>query len=243
MQPPARQFPSKKNGPTSRSTSGQFDALLQFESENRSVRRREHAAVSVRPSSSSPSSLRAQAAVRSQLRVEVPPVARSNGRRSLWAVVVGAVCGSVLTAVMFVLTNAPSPMPSQNPPVSPPVAATPVQTAVPVERPTDATPLVPVTLAGEKKPVARLSVEQRSTVAVAPVASFYGSLAIDSIPVRARAFLDGELLGVTPLVLTGVHVGSRAIRLEIDDHTPWTSTVDVVADQQTRISATLSPSP
>jgi hypothetical protein len=255
MQPPERLSLSEKNGHTSPATSGQLDPLLQFEPEARIVHRREHTAVSVRPSSISPSALRAEPAVRPQRKIEgVPPVARSKARRLLWSVVVGAACGSVLVAVMLRQMSAPSPMPSQNQLVPPPAAPTSAQTAAPVERLTGDTPFVPVTLANKKKLVARSSVEPRSPVIDAPVTppstagrpvagtKFYGSLAIDSVPVSARVFINGEPMGVTPLVLTELPVGSRAIRLEVDDHTPWSSTIRVVAGQQTRISATLFPS-
>jgi hypothetical protein len=248
-----RHFPPEKNESTSPATLDQLDPLLQFESEDRSVRRREHTAVSVRRSSVSLSAFRAEAVARPQRKIEAPPVARSKARRSLWRVVTGATCGTVLVAVILVQMNVLSPMPSQNPVLPPRPAVIPVQTAAPVEMSTDTIPFVPVTFVDEKKPSARLSVEPRSLVIDAPVAPpstasrpgagtrFYGSLVIDSVPVSARAFINGEPIGVTPLVLTEVPVGSRAIRLEADDHTPWFSTARVVAGQQTRVIATLSP--
>jgi hypothetical protein len=73
-------------------------------------------------------------------------------------------------------------------------------------------------------------------------ARFSGSLAINSTPASARAFVNGTPVGVTPLVLTDVPVGSRVIRLEADDHAPWSSTVRVVANQLTRVTVTLSAS-
>ena len=73
-------------------------------------------------------------------------------------------------------------------------------------------------------------------------ARFYGSIVIDSTPVNARAFVNGQPVGTTPLMLTEVPVGSRAIRLEADDHVTWSSTVRVVADQRTRVDVTLARS-
>jgi len=67
-------------------------------------------------------------------------------------------------------------------------------------------------------------------------------LAIDSIPAGARVFINSEPVGVTPLVLAEIPVGSRAVRLEADDHAPWSSTIRVVAGQQAHLSATLSSS-
>jgi len=104
-----------------------------------------------------------------------------------------------------------------------------------------------------KKPAVRTLVQPSSATIDVPIADplasrpaagaqFYGSLAIDSTPVGARAFVNGKPVGVTPLVLMKVPVGSRAIRLEANNRLPWSSTVRVVADRRTRVSVMLSPS-
>jgi hypothetical protein len=253
MQPPVRQFPLHEKGHTFR-TSGQLDPLLEFDSEDCIVGRREPAAVSVRPPSTSRPAFRSEAARRPPPKIEARPAARSKADRSFWPIVVGATFGSVVVAVIVVQINLPPRMALQNPVMPPPPALTLVRTGAPVEIPPVATPLAPVTPAREKKPVAPATVKPRSPVVDAPVepqliasrpvarARFYGSLAIESGPVSARVFINGEAVGVTPLVLTDVPVGSRAIRLEADDHNSWSSTVRVVANQETRVSATLNPS-
>ena len=154
MQPLDRQFLPKKNRHTSPATSGELDPLLQYEPEDPGVHRREHAAMSVRPSSLSPS-VRGEPAARQQRKIALPPVPRSKARRPLWTVVVSATCGSVLVAVILVQITAPSPMASPKPVVPPPPAPTPVQTAAPV--------------ANDKKPVAPVRVEPRSRGIDAPV--------------------------------------------------------------------------
>ena len=253
MQPLDRQFLTMKDRHTSPATSGELDPLLQFEPEDPGVGRREQAAMSVRPSSISPC-VRGEPAARRQRKIELPPVPPSKARRPLWTVVLSATCGSVLVAVILAQITAPSPMASPKPAVPPHPAPTPVQTAPPVERSTDTTPFVPASLANDKKPVAPVRVEPQSrgldapvppsSTASRPVAStrFYGSLAIDSNPVGARVFINSEPVGVTPLVLTEIPIGSRAVRLEADDHAPWSSTIRVVAGQQAHLSATLSRS-
>jgi len=70
---------------------------------------------------------------------------------------------------------------------------------------------------------------------------FAGSLAVDSTPARARVFINGEPAGVTPVILASLPVGSRAVRVEADAHGPWWSVVQIVADQKTNLSVTLSP--
>jgi len=73
---------------------------------------------------------------------------------------------------------------------------------------------------------------------VAP-ARFEGSLAVDSTPARARVFINGEPVGVTPMIMTRLPIGSRAIRLEAEDHEPWWSVVQVVAERQTSVRVAL----
>ena len=70
---------------------------------------------------------------------------------------------------------------------------------------------------------------------------FYGSLVIDSMPINARAFVNDEPVGITPLVLTDVPVGSRAIRLEAENHASWSSSVRVIADRRIHVNVTLAP--
>jgi hypothetical protein len=104
-------------------------------------------------------------------------------------------------------------------------------------------PASPLAIPMEAVPSA---VKARPLATFAPIADeeaqdggFYGSLLIDSMPANARAFVNGQPVGTTPLVLTAVPVGSRAIRLEAENHTPWTSTVRVTADHRTRVNVTL----
>jgi len=247
MQPAVRQFPLEGKGHMA-PTSSQVDPLLQFDPEDRNVSRRDESSIS------SPTSVSEflSEAVAPPAKVEVRPSTPSKVDRASWRVVAGAMCGGVLVAVVHVLMQFASDMTGHN--VLTPVsqAATPVPAAASVEVSRAAT--ASVAPAGDKKPVARVSSKPRSPAVAAPVtppstanrpiapARFYGSLAIDSVPASARAFINGEAAGITPLVLTEVPVGSRAIRLEADDHTSWSSTVRVVAGQQTRVSATLIPS-
>ena len=59
----------------------------------------------------------------------------------------------------------------------------------------------------------------------APDAAFAGALAVDSRPTGAKVFMDGKLVGTTPLALPSVPAGSHAIRLEHDGYRRWSSSV------------------
>jgi hypothetical protein len=130
-------------------------------------------------------------------------------------------------------------------PLTVPVSAIP--TAVKVRHLASFGPVAPeAKKAGDAVAAAPRSVRPDSPIAAAtdrqPESTrFYGSLVIDSMPINARAFVNGEPVGVTPLVLTDVPVGSRAIRLEAENHASWSSSVRVIADHRTYVNVTLAP--
>jgi hypothetical protein len=52
-------------------------------------------------------------------------------------------------------------------------------------------------------------------------------------------FLDGKLVGTTPVSLPVVAAGDHAIRLERDGYLRWSSSVRIVATEQNRVTASL----
>ena len=74
---------------------------------------------------------------------------------------------------------------------------------------------------------------------IAPAGRFTGALSGVSRPPGAQVFLDGKLVGATPMSLPAVAAGSHAIRLEHDGYRRWSSSVRVVASEQNRVTASL----
>jgi PEGA domain len=74
-------------------------------------------------------------------------------------------------------------------------------------------------------------------VATSSVPRFRGTLAIDSVTKGARVFVNGEPVGVTPLVLKNLPAGSRAVRVEAPGYRIWSASVQVTANRQTRVMA------
>ena len=72
-----------------------------------------------------------------------------------------------------------------------------------------------------------------------PAAGFTGTLSVDSRPTGAKVFVDGKLVGTTPMSLPSVPAGSHAIRLEHDGYRHWSSSVRVVANEPNRVTASL----
>jgi hypothetical protein len=68
---------------------------------------------------------------------------------------------------------------------------------------------------------------------------FAGTVLIESRPTGAKVFLDGKLIGTTPLAMSSVSAGEHAVRLEYDGYRRWTSSVRVVSGEQNRITASL----
>ena len=77
-----------------------------------------------------------------------------------------------------------------------------------------------------------------ATPAKAPPA-VAGALVVESRPPGAQVFLDGKLLGVTPLSLTSVSAGDHAIYFDRGGYRRWSSTVRIVASESNRITASL----
>ncbi|MGH9143908.1 MAG: PEGA domain-containing protein, partial [Vicinamibacterales bacterium] len=90
----------------------------------------------------------------------------------------------------------------------------------------------------ELEPV-RAAAAARPQTPVATQGRFVGALAIDSRPTGAKVFMDGALVGTTPIALPSVAAGSHAIRLEHDGYRHWSSSVRVVASEQNRVTASL----
>jgi hypothetical protein len=75
--------------------------------------------------------------------------------------------------------------------------------------------------------------------AQAPAAGFVGTLYVDSRPRGATVLLDGKNIGVTPLSLSEVAIGSHVVRVELVGKRPWTSTTTVAAGQTARVTMSL----
>jgi len=65
------------------------------------------------------------------------------------------------------------------------------------------------------------------------------ALVVVSRPAGATVFLDGREVGTTPLTLPGVKVGAHTMRMELDGYRRWSSSVEVVASDQNRVTASL----
>lgn len=85
--------------------------------------------------------------------------------------------------------------------------------------------------------VARPAREVAATPAAPERAS--GALVLDSRPSGARVYVDGALVGTTPMQIDAITGGDHAVRFEMDGFGPWSTTAKVAAGGKTRVSGSL----
>jgi hypothetical protein len=73
----------------------------------------------------------------------------------------------------------------------------------------------------------------------ATIGRYTAALQVESRPSGAKVFIDGRLVGSTPLVVSEVIAGEHALRLERDGYRQWSSAIRVVAAEQNRVTASL----
>lgn len=66
-----------------------------------------------------------------------------------------------------------------------------------------------------------------------------GTVEFASRPAGARVFLDGALVGTTPLAVAAAKPGSHRVRLELPGYRPWLTSVTVEPGSRVRVGASL----
>ncbi len=112
-----------------------------------------------------------------------------------------------------------------------------------VSRPDHDTRRRKVTLSA-RRPARSLEFELRPTsepakATAAPTST--GSLQVASRPSGAQVFIDDNLIGTTPLLLSNVETGSKRLRIELSGYKMWTTSVDIAPSARFRVSARLEP--
>jgi hypothetical protein len=88
----------------------------------------------------------------------------------------------------------------------------------------------------------RASASDRAATSPTPPASTgRASLELASLPTGARAFVDDQPVGTTPLRLVDVAPGRKRIRFELPGHASWSTTVTVAQGEARRVAASLEP--
>jgi hypothetical protein len=51
--------------------------------------------------------------------------------------------------------------------------------------------------------------------------------------------IDGKMMGTTPASIPDIPIGSHVVRLELEDHRAWTTSTQVSAGEQARVTGSL----
>ena len=114
------------------------------------------------------------------------------------------------------------------PPVAPPAPPERVD-----EAPAPADPPPPVEASAPAAPA--------DPASAPPAPAGPGSVYVDTRPPGAVVLMDGERVGVTPLLVPDVAAGAHRLRLELPGYLPWTTDVTVAAEEELRVGASLQP--
>jgi hypothetical protein len=92
----------------------------------------------------------------------------------------------------------------------------------------------------QSRPSQTLAVSLEARPAQAQAAAIpNGTVWIESRPVGAEVYLDGRLVGTTPLQIGDVRGGEHTVRLELAGHGQWSRSILVTAGEQHRVAASL----
>ena len=119
--------------------------------------------------------------------------------------------------------------------VAPPVNTAPVGSRAPVvivETPSPVAPRLRTPAASRGEAAMRRATPVRTT-------SFRGSLSVRSRPQGAQVFINGRMVGTTPVIVRNQPAGSRVVRVTLNGYAVWTSSVRVVAYEQNIVIANL----
>jgi hypothetical protein len=92
---------------------------------------------------------------------------------------------------------------------------------------------------GAPRPSGEAARSAATNAARPPSAPGAAPLAVESRPAGAKVFLDGRLVGTTPVELPDVAVGEHALYLDRDGYQRWSSAIRVVTTERNRVTASL----
>jgi hypothetical protein len=70
---------------------------------------------------------------------------------------------------------------------------------------------------------------------------YRGTLSVQSQPLGGQVSVDGESVGVTPLVGWELPAGSHVVRIDLDGYERWSTSIQVVADKAVNVVTNLRP--
>jgi len=96
----------------------------------------------------------------------------------------------------------------------------------------------------DRRPARSVDFQLRPTVVPAlttAATNSTGSLQVASRPSGAQVFVDDNLIGTTPLLLSEVAAGPKSLRIELSGYKIWRRSILIEPSARSRVSASLEP--
>ncbi len=106
------------------------------------------------------------------------------------------------------------------------------------------------TRSADQAPVETIVPDDGATTGVAPPPArttssdrlrYRGTLSVESQPAGGQVSVDGQPVGVTPLVGWELPAGSHVVRIDLDGYERWSTSIQVVADKAANVVTNLRP--
>ena len=88
------------------------------------------------------------------------------------------------------------------------------------------------------RPAQSIAVSLDAVRVAAAQVSTTGTLRVESLPAGAKVYIDGRMIGTTPLSQP-VTLGEHDVRLDLSGYREWTSLVRIAASETSRVTASL----
>lgn len=160
------------------------------------------------------------------------PAGKGSNKTVLYAGIGGAVL--VVVVLAFVLfsgkkkeTPAPAPVPAAVQTAKAPESAAPAKPAEPAKTPAPEPAKAPEPVATAPAPEPAKAPEPAPVVETAPAPATTGNISVQTSPVEADVLVDGQVQGVTPVMLYDIPVGTYTVEIRKQGFKVVTRSVDV----------------
>jgi hypothetical protein len=70
---------------------------------------------------------------------------------------------------------------------------------------------------------------------------YRGTISVESQPAGGQVFVDGQSVGVTPLVGWELPAGSHVVRIDLEGYERWSTSIQVVTEKTLNLATNLRP--
>ena len=91
----------------------------------------------------------------------------------------------------------------------------------------------------ERRAAAAAAAPAATAATAVPAVAGHGTFVFESRPAGAQVFMDGKLVGTTPLTLESVATGEHDVHIDLQGYRRWATGVTLAAGERHRVAASL----